>query len=331
MWPLSALRPLPLSASLAKASLKFASSSSASHTANNSSSAKVRVKHEQNVLFDAEAKRQAALVTRVEKILVTLKDIKPGPENGEVVLLMNKGISTPHHCARHISDLYATRSVAADIGSRLVDMHSPLEDACTLRFAHFREPDCALLNQVYWRSCSFLLGACISYAFRAEQELHLHSYPKPTVNMGSFVYDVKIPALENWTPSERELEALNVAMRRLKAKGDRFERLKVSKELASKIFEDNPYKLKQVQGYNDEHITLYRLGDHIDMSIGPMIPDTSFVGSIDIVAVHQILSRNDGQLYRFQGTSIPAQLAMNHFAYKLLLKSAEKLNPLPPQ
>lgn len=318
MWPIVLFTPIrPLTTNLAK---RFIASSSLLP--------KKDVKQQQNFLFNQEIERQAALIPRIEKIQITLKEIKPGPE--EIVVLMNKGLSTPHHCAQHVSTLYKDRSVVAQIGDKLVDMHYPLQEECELRFRHFEESDAKYVNKVYWRSCSFLLGLCIQSAFRSDKELYLHSYPKPDPNTGSFVYDVKIPSLINWKPTQDELYALNTLIRRIRDQNLRFEKLLVSKELAGKIFENNSYKSEQITRYPGEDITLYRLGDHIDMSVGPMIPDTSFIGSIDIVAVHQVDSKKYGQLYRFQGTSIPNQLRMNHFAYKQLVLSAAKLNQLPP-
>jgi len=51
----------------------------------------------QNNLFDKEQKRQREAVGRIEKI--TVKHIGV-PEN--VTLSMNKGISTPFHCAQRM-------------------------------------------------------------------------------------------------------------------------------------------------------------------------------------------------------------------------------------
>lgn len=117
-----------------------------------------------NKLFDEEYKRQQSLIARIEKIQVTVQDVKP--ETEDVILLMNKETSTPFDCAQHISELYATRSVlaTATFGDRdnLWDMHRPLSHDCTLRFHHFTQPDPRIVNQVFWRSCSFLLGmVCI--------------------------------------------------------------------------------------------------------------------------------------------------------------------------
>lgn len=113
-----------------------------------------------NKLFDEEMRRQQSLIARIEKIRVTVKDVKP--ETEDVILLMNKDQSTPFDCAQHISELYTTRSALATVkmGNRdsLWDMHRPLSEECSVKFHHFMDSDSRILNQVFWRSCSFTLG-----------------------------------------------------------------------------------------------------------------------------------------------------------------------------
>lgn len=55
----------------------------------------------QNNLFDNELKRQKEAVGRIEKIVVKYNGV---PEN--VILSMNKGISTPYDCARRIQAIF---------------------------------------------------------------------------------------------------------------------------------------------------------------------------------------------------------------------------------
>jgi len=66
-----------------------------------STSADIHPKNEivayQNDLFDKEQKRQREAVGRIEKITVKYVGV---PEN--VTLSMNKGISTPFHCAQRM-------------------------------------------------------------------------------------------------------------------------------------------------------------------------------------------------------------------------------------
>lgn len=58
----------------------------------------VEATRKRNELFNKEKARQAALITRVEKIRV---EHKGPPEN--CTLLMNKGLSTPFNCAMRMT------------------------------------------------------------------------------------------------------------------------------------------------------------------------------------------------------------------------------------
>lgn len=58
-------------------------------------------------------------------------------------------------------------------------MHRPLPDSCTLNFLHYTMQQPAAVNKVFWRSCSFLLGAMASTAFKNKVTVHLHSFPSP--------------------------------------------------------------------------------------------------------------------------------------------------------
>lgn len=105
--------------------------------------------------------------------------------------------------------------------------------------------------------------------------------------------------------------------------------LTVSKELALDIFRSNPHKTEQIPSiaeHNDNKITLYRVDNHIDISKGPMIPNTNHVGRLTIANV--IKANNDisgGPVYRFQGVALPRTLVLNHFAYSLIEERAKTL------
>ncbi|XP_015377933.1 PREDICTED: 39S ribosomal protein L39, mitochondrial [Diuraphis noxia] len=295
-----------------------------------STSADIQPKSEiiayQNNLFDKEQKRQREAVGRIEKITVKYIGV---PEN--VTLSMNKGISTPFHCAQHISEMLVKRSGLALIDdTHLWDMHRPLESDCELTFMHAQYlPDPYHFNRAYWRSCSLILGAVISKAFKADIQPTLHSFPSPNVKSGSFVYDVELSNLPEWAPTENELRILSASMVKFAQKSYKFDRLAVSEELALDIFQENKFKKEQVpniaQQSIDKKVILYRIDDHIDISKGPMIGNTNLLGRCSITAVHRLDTKN-GHLYRFQGVSLPVNIMLNHFAYSLLEQRAKKLN-----
>ena len=107
------------------------------------------------------------------------------------------------------------------------------------------------------------------------------------------------------------------------------ERLEITEELALDMFQDNPFKSKQIPSIarsNDDKVTLYRVGDHIDMSKGPMVGHTGIIGRATVSAVHKIESEETDRLYRFQGVAMPRGIMLNHFAFSLLEERARKLN-----
>lgn len=63
---------------------------------------------------------------------------------------------------------------------------------------------------------------------------------------GSFVYDVELSNLPEWSPTENELRILSASMVKLAQKSFQFDRLAVSEELALDVFQDNKFKKEQV-------------------------------------------------------------------------------------
>ncbi|XP_069687394.1 large ribosomal subunit protein mL39 [Periplaneta americana] len=284
------------------------------------------IRKERNVLFNKEKKRQKEDIGRIEKIEVQYTGV---PE--DVTLMMNKGISTPFNCAQHMSEMLIQRSALALVDdSTLWDMHRPLEADCKLQLLHFKDADPYHVNKAFWRSCCMLLGAMVENMFKDDIEVKLHSFPPPHVKSGSFVYDVHV-GLDDWLPSQDELRIMSSHIVNLSQKELKFERLEVNIDLALEMFKDNKYKTEQIphmasQMSQGKSVVLYRVGDHIDLSRGPMIGNTNLVGRCTVTAVHKI-ETDQGLLYRFQGVALPKGIMLNHFAYGILEDRARKLNP----
>ena len=95
--------------------------------------------------------------------------------------------------------------------------------------------------------------------------------------------------------------------------------------------QENGYKVSQIPSIagsssDGSSVTLYRLGDHVDISPGPMVADTSFLGRRCTVPVAHKISHNAAKLYRFQGVALPKEVYLNHFAFNILEKRASRLN-----
>jgi large subunit ribosomal protein L39 len=102
------------------------------------------------------------------------------------------------------------------------------------------------------------------------------------------------------------------------------------KSLSHFCFQDNPFKSEQIPSIakdNDNNrVTLYRLGDHVDISKGPMVGNSSLIGRVTVSAVHKLKDAPVDGLYRFQGIALPKGILLNHFAYSILENRAKKLN-----
>ena len=145
---------------------------------------------------------------------------------------------------------------------------------------------------------------------------HFSSFPAPNVASGSFVADLDLGLTEphSWNPTKEELMVISAQIHRLAEQELPFQRLTVHTDVALAMFEENPYKTEQIPNIADERgrLTVYKVanvnditdnvcaqvGDHVDISKGPMVGDTSFVGRrCTIPVAHQIL-HNDLPLYR---------------------------------
>lgn len=191
------------------------------------------VRKKRNELFTQEKERQAALITRVEKIEVKCL----GPME-QCTLMMNKGLSTPLDCARHIHENIVQRAAIAEVNGRSWDMCRPLSEDCELTFQFYKDENPHFANKAFWRTCSFLLGYIADRAFKDQFYVQLHSWPKPHVNSGSFVHNVGLD-IENWQPRLDELRVLSRIGKKVIIAGNRFEQLEVDASLALKMFEDN--------------------------------------------------------------------------------------------
>lgn len=272
-------------------------------------------------MFEDEKKKIKAAIGRIEKIEVNYQS----PVN-EILLVMNKYLSTPADCAKHISEGVVTTSALALVDGEPWDMHKPLISNCNLKLLSMLKPEDNVINKAFWRTCSFLLGATIESAFKSDVEIYLHSFPVPNIRSGSFTYDVSIN-FPDWKPTDQEMRAMSNQFCKLINQELPIETIQVTKDVALDMFQENPFKSQQIPdiaNLNDNKIVLYRAGNHVDISKGPMVGNSSIIGRCTVTAVHKLA--NAENMYRFQGVALPKGIMLNHFAYSIIENHGKKLN-----
>lgn len=285
-----------------------------------------QVRQKRSSLFDAEKSRQLNSIPRLEKISVQYVG---QPE--DATLILNKNISTPYNVAQHLSEMLTERSALALVNGQLWDMHRPLEEDCSVELLHFHCEDPFHVNRVFWRSCSFLLGAAIDSAFKQDMFVTLHSFPPPMVTSGSFVSDADLSLGHSWDPTREEMMVFSAQMHRLAEQRKPFERLTVDATLALDMFSENQYKTTQIpsiaaRSTSGNTVTLYKVGTHVDISTGPMMGDSSFLGRRCTIPVAHKIVKDNQPMYRFQGVALPKDVFLNHYAFGVLEKRASILN-----
>jgi len=282
------------------------------------------VRHKRSEMFQAEQKRQRNLIPRIEKIEVKYEG---QPEDAQLIL--NKDMSTPYNVCQHLGGFLRDRSVLALVDGELWDMHRPLTKDCTVKLLHFHIDDPFHVNKAFWRSCSFMLSYAVETAFKDDIFVELHSFPAPNVASGSFVTDIDLKCGHDWNPTRQEMMVFSSIMHRMAEQDLKFERLVVSPDFALKMFADNQYKSSQVPSIAESHdnkITLYKVGDHVDMSGGPMIASTKFLGRRCTIPVAHKIHQNNVPMYRFQGVALPKDIYLNHVAFSILEERASQPN-----
>jgi len=192
---------------------------------------KAEARKRRSQLFDQEKQRQKSELGRIEKIEVKYKSVED-----EIIMVMNRNISTPYDCARHISEGVSKMSAIASVDGQVWDMHRPFTGDCELQLVTMQSPWIRAANYAFWRTCSLILGAVADSAFKDHINVHLHSFPIPAITSGSFTYDVFID-LPDWRPTDSELRAMSALFVKFSNRELLLERLEVPCSIALDMFQ----------------------------------------------------------------------------------------------
>lgn len=153
-------------------------------------------------------------------------------------------------------------------------------------------------------SCSHVLATAVLRLF-PEAQLDIG----PPTDQG-FYYDFDL----DHRFTQEDLERIEAEMKKIIEENQRFERLEVSREEASKIISDfgqTRYKLGRLADIpQGETISFYRNGDFIDLCAGTHVSYTKKIKAVKLLSIAGAYHRGDEankQLQRIYGTAFPSK------------------------
>ncbi|XP_072513457.1 large ribosomal subunit protein mL39 [Salminus brasiliensis] len=277
-------------------------------------------------LFSKEQDRQRSLYPRIEKIEVTLQ----GPGLEGTLLVMNKGLSTPYSCAKHLTEWHVSSTALALVDGEPWHLNRSLTRSCSLTLLTFKDTNPQLLNQAYWRSCAALLGQVLDNAFKEEYSIELLKIPEVPVTAGAFCCDFVLdPHLDSWAPTEESLRSLTREANQLIHQDIPWEPLEVAPPVALEIFSHSRCKQEEVEEKAAQSpngtVSLYRCGHHVVLAGGPLVGRTGLCSQYEVTAMHTVGEGQWGLQRRAQGLSLPTNLTAHHTVWRMLRKRAGKL------
>lgn len=203
------------------------------------------------------------------------------------------------------------KAVVARVNDRLVDLNRPIMEDATLKIITYEDPEGM---ETYWHSTSHIMA-------HAVKEL----YPEAQFGVGppieqGFYYDIDV----NSPITQEDLQRIEQKMKEIIKADTPFVREELSKEEAIRLFKErgDRYKLEILQEMDDDHPSIYKEGNFVDLCRGPHIPSTGRVKYFKLLNIAGAYWRGDEKnkmLQRIYGISFPKKEQLEQF-----LKSIEE-------
>jgi threonyl-tRNA synthetase len=216
--------------------------------------------------------------------------------------------------ARSVGSRLAKEALVARIDGRLVDLSQKLEDDASVEFLTSESEEG---RDIFRHSSSHLMAYAV-------QEL----FPGTKFGIGpaiedGFYYDFDKP--ESFT--EGDLGIIEKKMKDLARKGIPFKRREVPREEALDRFRTRgeTYKVELIEGIEDDTVSLYELGDFVDLCTGPHVPDSSYIKVFKLTSLAGAYWRGNEcnkMLQRIYGTSFRKEKELKE--HLQLLEEAKK-------
>jgi len=208
-----------------------------------------------------------------------------GDEDGMTLLEMAK------------RDGKAKVAIAARVGGAVVDLARNVPEGAPVQWVVPTDPDGV---EIVRHSTAHVMAAAVKELF-----------PNALITIGpaienGFYYDFDVE--EPFTPED--LVRIEDRMREIVSADIPFVREEATKEQARAMFPGEPYKEELLADIPDETVSLYRLGNFLDLCRGPHLPSSGRAGAFKLMSTAGAYWRGDSKnrmLTRIYGVAFPTR------------------------
>ncbi len=185
--------------------------------------------------------------------------------------------------------------VAAKISDKLVDLSTILEENTNFEVVAIDSPEG---RDILLHSSAHLMAAAINRLFPGTKFAI-----GPSIKDG-FYYDLDLPR----PLIEEDLPKIEAEMKKVSDENIKFVRKTMTKEEALAFFgvRGDTYKVELIQDIPDSTVSIYELGDFIDLCRGPHLPSSGYIKHFKLMSIAGAYWRGDEKrqmLTRIYGTS----------------------------
>ncbi|MDO5715826.1 MAG: threonine--tRNA ligase [Tissierellia bacterium] len=204
-----------------------------------------------------------------------------------------------------ISQGLLRQAVGAVVNGETLGLNDEIKEDGDFRVVKFDDEEG---KKIFWHTSAHLMAYAI-------EEL----YPKaqfaigPAIDTG-FYYDIDV---EHRFVTE-DLPAIEKKMMEIAKKDLPVEKIDISKEEAMDLFtkKDQPYKVELIEELEDGDITLYKIGDFVDLCRGPHLTSTKKVKAVKLLSIAGAYWRGDSDnkmLQRIYGISFEKKKQLDEY------------------
>ncbi|MGI5948839.1 threonine--tRNA ligase [Peptoniphilus sp.] len=197
-------------------------------------------------------------------------------------------------------------SVGAVVNGEILGNEDVINEDCDFKVVKFEDKEG---KQIFWHTASHLMAYAIQELFPGTKFAI-----GPAIETG-FYYDLD----SEHKFVEEDFKAIEDKMKELAKKDLAVERIEISRDEAIKMFEekDQSYKIELINDLpEDEKITIYKMGDFVDLCKGPHLTSTKSIKSVKLLSIAGAYWRGDSDnkmLQRIYGIAFEKQKQLDEY------------------